>query len=451
MTDETDPRPNPRPQPSRDESVATPPESDAAVQPEPASTPEPAPRPEPQPELVGAGAPARGGLVRTEPEPVVYGYGYVDEPAEPLTEEWVRLPRRSGPLRRATIVLVVLGLIVGVTGFSVMRWLNNEIHPPGDPGAPVEFTIESGSTTNVIANNLAKEDIIGNATVFRYWLRRQGGEQTFKAGDYDLLESMDYPDLLEKLRAGPKPPVSIDVTVLPGLTLAQMKVRLLADMPGFDAAELDQALARTELDKIWVPARNIDGSQNREGMLFPDTYSVDEESASNEYTIVKRMSDQMDAVLAELNAEARAAELGVSLYDIVIIASLIEEEAKIDEDRPRIARVIYNRLDRGTPLGIDATTRYETGKIAGEPLLTSDFERESPYNTRKYAGLPPTPIALPTRASLEAALNPTPNERWMYYVLTNEGGVDGAHRFVNTAREFEQAKQVCIDLGLGCG
>jgi UPF0755 protein len=315
----------------------------------------------------------------------------------------------------------------------------------------VEFTIEQGDTTNDIATNLAKDDVIGNATVFRYWLRRQGGEQTFKAGDYDLFERMDYPDLLDKLRAGPKPPVSITVQVLPGLTLAQMKVRLLESMPGFDPVELDEALRRTELDKPWIDARNLDGSQSREGVLFPDTYAIDEEAASNEYAILKRMSDQMDQVLTELNAEARAQELGYSVYDILKVASLIEEEAKIDEDRPKIARVIYNRLDRDIPLGIDATTRYAVGKVSGEPLLQSDLDSDSPYNTRKVAGLPPTPISLPTRASIEAALNPTPNEKWLYYVLTNENGVEGAHRFVNTSREFEAAKQVCIELGLGCG
>jgi UPF0755 protein len=440
MTDEKDPRPNPRP--TANDSAATPP-----------VRPDPTPQPDPEPELVGArSGTGHGGGAVPPATPAPYDSGVFDEPPEPLLEEWVPLPRRSSPLRRATIVLVVLGLIVGVTGVSVLRWVNNEIHPSGDPGAPVEFTIEQGNTTNVIANNLAKEHVIGNATVFRYWLRRQGGEQTFKAGDYDLLERMDYPDLLDALRAGPKPPVSINVTILPGLTLAQMKERLLAAMPGFDAAELDQALCcRPELDKAWVDARNVDGSQNREGVLFPDTYSIDEESASNEYTLVKRMSDQMDQVLTDLNAEARAQELGRSVYDIVKVASLIEEEAKIDADRPKIARVIYNRLKRDMPLGIDATTRYETGKISGEALLTSDFERDTPYNTRKYPGLPPTPIALPTKASLEAALNPTPDESWLYYVLTNEDGVDGAHRFVTSSRDFEAAKQVCIDLGLGCG
>jgi UPF0755 protein len=448
MTDEPDPRPNPRPQlPDADPSE---PLARRGPEPEPPLDPEPERRTEPQLVAAGVGSSRGQGLARPA-VPLPYDERALDEPAEPLLEEWVTLPRRSGPMRRFAIVLIVLGLIVGVTGFSVLRWVNDEIHPPGEPGVAVEFTIEQGSTTNVIANNLAKEDIIGNATVFRYWLRRQGGEQTFKAGDYDLFERMDYPELLEKLRAGPKPPVSINLTVLPGLTLTQMRVRLLENMPGFDAAELDQALARTELDKPWVTARNFDGSQSREGVLFPDTYSIDEDSSSNEYSIVKRMSDQMDQVLVDLNAEARAAELERSLYDIVIIASLIEEEAKIDDDRAKIARVIYNRLERDMPLGIDATTRFETGKVSGEPLLTADFERDNAYNTRMHVGLPPTPISSPTRASLEAALNPTPDERWIYYVLTNEGGVEGAHRFVNTAAQFEAAKQVCIELDLGCG
>jgi UPF0755 protein len=262
---------------------------------------------------------------------------------------------------------------------------------------------------------------------------------------------MDYPDVLTVLRAGPRPPVLINVLIPPGLTLNQMKADLLTKMPGFDPAELDVALASDELDKEWVPPF-LFGNESREGVLFPDTYSIDEESASDERALVTRMSAQMDTVLGELEAEAKAAALGLSVYQVVVIASLIEEEARIDADRPKIARVIYNRLERDIPLGIDATTRYELNKFgADQPLVTADFESDSPYNTRKNAGLPPTPIASPTRASLEAALNPTPDQRWIYYVLTNEGDVDGAHTFANTAREFEAAKQICIDKGLGCG
>jgi UPF0755 protein len=453
MTDEPDPRPNPRPQPppaSERELVPV-----ASTRPQdvvPSATPDAAPTPAVEPRPRGE----RVAPVVSEPPYVApgdYGAGGYDggDDDGPWDDEWVPLPPRSGPLRRAGVVMIVLALIVGVTGFSVVRWVNREIHPPGDPGAAVEFSIEPGDTTNVVANNLASEDVIGNSTVFRYWLRRQGGEQTFRAGKYDLFERMDYPDVLEVLRNGPRPPVLINVLVPPGLTLEQMKADLLAKMPGFDPAELDAALLSRELDKDWVPPY-VFGLQSREGVLFPDTYSIDEETASNERALVARMSAQMDTVLAELGAQEKADALGRSLYEIVIIASLIEEEAKIDADRPKIARVIYNRLERGTPLGIDATTRYELNKFGlDQPLVTADFESDSPFNTRRNPGLPPTPIASPTRASLEAALNPTPGERWLYYVLTNEGDVLGAHTFANTAREFEAAKRICIEKDLGCG
>jgi UPF0755 protein len=185
----------------------------------------------------------------------------------------------------------------------------------------------------------------------------------------------------------------------------------------------------------------------REGLLFPDTYNVDEDAATNELALVKRMRDQMDKVLNDVHAADGAAQLGVSEYDILKIASLIEEEAKVDADRPKIARVIYNRLQRNMTLGIDATTRFAVGKAAGEPLTQSDLDSDSPWNTRKVRGLPPTPIASPSKKSIEAALNPTPDEKWLYYVLTDEGGVKGAHTFADTSREFENAKKICVEKG----
>ena len=411
----------------------------------------------PTPALAGARRTAEAGRPAPPPAPLVTagrgggGYGgddgYGDD--EPYyDDEWVVLPRRSGPLRRAAIIVVVLAVLVGGTGITVLRWVNNEIHPPGDPGEPVEFTIEPGDTTNETANNLAAEGIIGNATVFRYWLRRQDGPKTFNAGKYDLAKNMDYPDVLAVLRKGPKPPVSINVTIPPGLTLEQMKQRILDQLPGFDPTEFDAAYARADLNAPWAPS--IGPYPAREGLFFPDTYAVDEQAAANEYALLKRMRDQMDAVLAELDVDNRAAALGYDRFQILTIASLIEEEAKIDDDRPKIARVIYNRLDRGMALGIDASTRYAVGKTSGEPLTLEDLNSDSPYNTRKQKGLPPGPIAAPSRASIEAALAPAEG-RWLYYVLTNEGGVQGAHTFAVTAREFEQAKQVCIELGLGCG
>jgi UPF0755 protein len=365
----------------------------------------------------------------------------------PAGEEWEPISPRWGPMRRALVVLVTMAVVVGVLGISGVRWLDRQIHPSGPQGEALEFVIEPRQTTNVIASNLAAKDVISNATIFRYWLRRQSGSDTFQAGKYDLAQRMSFPAVLEALRAGPKPPLTIRVTVPPGLTMVQMEQRILEQIPTFDADELRAALLRQQIDADYVPPLPF---PIREGLLFPDTYNVAEDAVGNEFALVRRMRDQMDKVLDELDAGPKAEALGVSVYEILIIASLIEREAKIDADRPKIARVIYNRLAIDMTLGIDASTRYAVGKFGSEPLTRSDLASESPYNTRRQKGLPPTPIAGPSRASIEAALNPTPDGKWLYYVLTDEGGVPGAHLFAETAREFEAGKRICTQLGY-CG
>jgi UPF0755 protein len=226
-----------------------------------------------------------------------------------------------------------------------------------------------------------------------------------------------------------------------------MEQRILEQLPTFNAGELRAALLRQQVDAPYAPPLPF---PIREGLLFPDTYNVDEDAVGNEFALVKRMRDQMDKVLRDLDAEKKAQALGVSVYEILIIASLIEREAKIHEDRPKIARVIYNRLASDMTLGIDATTRFAVGKFGSEPLTQSDLASDSPYNTRRQKGLPPTPIAGPSKRSIEAALNPTPGAKWLYYVLTDEGGVRGAHLFADTAREFEAGKRICTQLGY-CG
>ena len=167
-----------------------------------------------------------------------------------------------------------------------------------------------------------------------------------------------------------------------------------------------------------------------EGLLFPDTYQVGNDMT--EAQALSLMTTQFDAVAAELDLDNRAAALGYTPYQIVTIASMIEEEAKIDDERAKIARVIYNRLGQGVRLDIDATTLYAVGK-EGNTLTLSDLDSDSPYNTRKQAGLPPGPISAPGRASLEAALAPADGS-WFYYVLAD---ADGRHAFTDSADEFE--------------
>jgi UPF0755 protein len=150
--------------------------------------------------------------------------------------------------------------------------------------------------------------------------------------------------------------------------------------------------------------------------------------------------------MGALQVETGQADFNLTPYEILITASLIEEETKIPEERAKVARVIYNRIRQGIPLGIDATSRYEAEVIRGDRDKI-DFQSSSPYNTRKVKGLPPTPIASPGRASIEAALHPADGP-WIYYVLEDEAG---NHFFTESSAEFSRAKQRCHDAGLGCG
>ena len=159
------------------------------------------------------------------------------------------------------------------------------------------------------------------------------------------------------------------------------------------------------------------------------------------------MTAQFDIVATETGLANPPIGLGVNPYEVLIVASLIEEEAALDEERAKIARVIYNRLDRSIPLGIDATIVYALG--GDRELTLSDLAVDSPYNTRLVSGLPPTPISAPGRASIEAALQPAQGD-WLYYVRTDESGV-GSHTFTVTQEDFNEAVLICIERDLGCG
>ena len=372
---------------------------------------------------------------------------------------WVRHRPSMGPLPRWGIVLVVVlfSLLVGYRLF--MDWVSDQITPLGLPGADVEFVIVEGWTTNDVVAALGDVGVIDNPAMFRQWLRcpkairwlidcDPGMDYSFQAGDYVLREHLSFPVAVSVLDLGPLPEEVIRVTVPEGLTIEQTVARLLRDMPLFEVDELRAALISDRL--AWehyptdLPFRLL------EGLLFPDTYQLDEAAVGDELGLLLRMHRQFLKVVDELDLVERAASLGLTPYEAVVVASLIEEEALLDVDRPRISRVIHNRLAAGWRLGIDASTRYAVGKTAGEPLDEVDLDTVSLWNTRVILGLPPTPIAAPGRASLEAAVAPEPGA-WLYYVRTDEGGVMGAHTFAVTAAEFEVARRVCVQKDLGCG
>jgi UPF0755 protein len=364
-----------------------------------------------------------------------------DEYDDELEDEYVELPHESSRRRRVLAVLgglaVVLLVAVGGTGL----WVSRQLDPPGAPGEVREIEIPEGSTSDEIGKLLADEGIIASDFVWGWYLRINGGGP-FQAGVYELAADSAMGDVVDILTAGPRPPEERSFTMPEGLTLPETLARL-ADPEkglGFDLATLQQLLDSGQVRSMVQPA----DQPSNEGILFPETYRVAAEA--DELAVLKQMVAQLDATMTELDVGAAQERLNLTPYDVLIVASLIEEETKVDEERPMVAQVIYNRLRQGIALGIDATSRYEA-EISGRDRGDVDFTSDSPYNTRRQVGLPPTPIASPGRASIAAALNPADGP-WIYYVLED---ADGHHFFTESNSEFLAAKDRCRENGLGCG
>jgi UPF0755 protein len=231
--------------------------------------------------------------------------------------------------------------------------------------------------------------------------------------------------------------------VPPGLNLRQIPGQIVSAIQTFSVDKLNQALTAGAVRSQFQP----DGKPI-EGFLFPDTYEVG--AGADEAAAVRMMVTQFDRVATEEGLQDAQALVGYDPYQVLTVASLVEEEAKVDVDRPKIARVIYNRLAQGVPLGVDATLCYLK---AERPcvLHQSDLTSDSPYNTRRNTGLPPTPIAAISRKSLDAALHPDAGDARdaLYYVL-DPNLPAGQHLFTASASEFEAANARCKAAGLGC-
>jgi UPF0755 protein len=355
-----------------------------------------------------------------------------------------QLPKRRG-CRNALIVLCVLVIMAIVAGWFGWSWVHGKIDPAGGPGREVLVEIPEGTSTSGIGEVLAEAGVISDATVWS-WYTKLRDVPEIKAGSYRLQLNSSFGEAIYALEEDPLPPeVELLVTIPEGLTQAQIAARL-ADpeegVPGFTVERVQAALADPASRSAVLPANQ----RLLEGTLFPETYAVEE--GDTEATVVQRMVAQFDAVATEVELTRRAAALNRTPYEVLIIASMIEREAGIPADGPKIARVIYNRLAAGEALGIDATSCYEKGEIPCA-LTTADLEDGTPYDTRYRPGLTPTPIASPGRASIEAALAPADGD-WMWYVLDAEAN-DGSSFFTDDYDEFVAAKQRCADAGLGCG
>ena len=338
--------------------------------------------------------------------------------------------RRPGPppeaidrRRRLLAAAVIVGLLI-------LGWLVVGFWSPfaGDGGDPVRVRVPQGAGVQQIADILDERGVVASAAVFSGRVRLSGRGDELKPGNYLLREGMSYGAAIDALAAGPARNV-INVTVPEGRARSEVG-------PLVDAAGVDGYVRASESSPRLDPADyGAENAESLEGFLFPSTYELRRGASATD--LVNR---QLDAFKREFSgvdlSESRRKSL--TPYEVLTIASMVEREAQIDRERPLIASVIYNRIRKGEPLGIDATIRYAT-KNWDRPLTQSQLATQSPYNTRLNAGLPPGPIGSPGIESIRAAAKPAQTDYLFYVVKPN---TCGEHAFSRTIGEFNRDSQL---------
>jgi UPF0755 protein len=342
-------------------------------------------------------------------------------PSSLLSNRWLRVALGMG----------VTALIVVVAATGLARLIGGAVSDSRDdssvvsfaPGLEVEVTVPPGASARQIGNILAEAGVIESANDFELEVRSQGIASQLRAGSYQLVTGMSVDDLLPVLLRGPIAD-AYRVTVPEGLRVTEI-IDVLLMASGRERPEFEEALTAgavtTELRVL--PAEPT--LSDWEGMLFPDTYEFLRDSPASE--ILQVLSDTMAERVGSVDWTA-ITDVSFDSYQGIIIASLVEAEVRVADERPLVASVIYNRIGEGMPLQIDASVLY--GLNTRDPALFNN-ESESPYNLYMFPGLPPTPIGAPGRAALEAAAKPAATD-FFYYVLST---VEGGHTFAETYEE----------------
>jgi UPF0755 protein len=289
--------------------------------------------------------------------------------------------------------------------------------------------VEQGDTLSGVAGKLEEAGVISSSLLFELKARFDGWDKEIKPGEYRFTPGEKREEIMRTLASGDSIS-AFTITIPEGLTLEQT-ARVVEAEGGVPAEEIEAAARKTDYGYAFLDDPDI---ETTEGFLFPKKYEFEGETSAEQ--IVNRLLEQYLIETRELDFEAAQRRLNLTEYELVTVASLVEKEAANPEERSIIAGVIYNRIRSGMPLQVDATVQYILDKPK-EDLSIDDLEIESPYNTYKNRGLPPGPIANPSRESIRAALEPAATDAF-YYVL-EPGGKE--HFFTNDYDEFLEAKK----------
>lgn len=354
-------------------------------------------------------------------------YDEYDEPAPRRRRRRKKRRRGMGCLGALLYVLVILGVSLLLSTIAIFS--ANDVFALVKEDAERTFTVETDTLLGDLADDLESYGIINYSPLFQLFIRVTHDNTTIHTGTYTLNPSFDYQQIIRVLQRRESSTVEIEVSIPEGYTNAQIKERLV-EMGVCAEADVDEYLNGYNYKHDYLQSRLPASEGWLEGYLFPDTYKF---NANNAKMTLNKMLNNFKSKYDEAIQQG-AESLGRSQHEIVTIASLLEREAKADDEFARIAGVIYNRL--GNPdfprLEIDATLLYALGEHK-ERLTDADKEVDSPYNTYKIQGLPPGPICNPGYTALYAATHPEEHDYYYYVAMP-----DGTHLFAHSYEEHQQ-------------
>ena len=413
----------------------------AARPPEPAPPPPPPPPPEqPAPELERPQPPTRPSAPRPAPTPPV------DPPPPPPPAEppappppprtfeqtfWdddddagEPQPRRQKARRAGGRSLALLLLLIPL---ALVAWVLVSLFQPfhGEGSGEVRVAIPEGASVGEVGDVLDEAGVVSSSSFFEARVTLAGKRDELYPGNYTLSEDMSYGEAIDAISV---PPVSRTITITIPEGLSRSQIAPILEDAGISGNYLEDSTSYGNFDPGEYGAEN---PENLEGFLFPATYELPAKGTTRQ--LVARQLDAFKQRMAGVDL-SYAKSKNLTAYDVVIIASMIEREVQIPEERRLVSAVIYNRLRDDIPLGIDATIRFAVDNYT-EPLTVSQLETDSPYNSRLNLGLPPGPIGNPGQAALEAAANPAQVD-FRYYVV--KPGTCGEHSFSRTFAEFSE-------------
>lgn len=350
-----------------------------------------------------------------------------------MTESTAATPSEG---RSKKPLFIAIGVVIGVVVLVVLaRLLATAV--AGDqalnvePGIAVAVEIQAGSSAREIATAMEQAGVV-RAGELRGVVEEQGVASQLQAGTYFLETLMTPEAVVERLLTGPDTPTGSGIIVYEGHDVRRILAGLAAET-GYPVEAFEEALTSGEVTSPLLPTdlpEGVDELTRWEGLFFPARYEMPEGATPAQILTV--LADETVRRVDTVDW-SRLEELAITRYEALIVASLIQREAGVDADRPLIASVIYNRLEAGMPLQIDATVVYALGESPGR-VLAEHLEIDSPWNTYRVKGLPPTPIGTAQMESIQAAAAPAETD-YLFYVLVSP---DGRHGFSTTYEEHQE-------------